>query len=125
MDHKVIQFRFPSFDDDLQTVPSLEQLRERLDAIMEVTDVDKMNIRYAYHQPKDTYLYAKCRFKRCSACLRYKRKDGEQYELTMFKSNHNHPPQKSKTYRLKAVESYLATLPLASSASTIKRLVCQ
>lgn len=45
--------------------------------------------------------------------------------MTMFRYNHDHPPQRSKKFRMMAVEKYIATLPAASSASTIKRLVCQ
>ena len=78
---------------------------------MDVTDVDKINLRYAYHQPNINYIYAKCRFKKCTACLRYKKGEGDYYELTMFRCNHNHPPQKSKKFRMKAVESYIAQLP--------------
>ena len=75
-----MEFRFPDATVDLEEVRSSQELREKLEAQRLLLEIGKASVRYRMAAQKDKYLYARCCWKRCPACLKYKWM-GSSYQL--------------------------------------------
>jgi hypothetical protein len=100
-----ISFKFPQEIDNFRTVRNPTQL---VSLLKEDRDFKVEHIKYRIMISKCIYLYAKCRL--CSSRLVYRYcKIEEQFQLTKFDNEHNHPLRAG--YHNNALSRFIKDLP--------------
>ena len=116
-----MNFTFPENIDNFHHSSGIVHLEQML---KEENLVLSSNIMYRCSIKKQKYMYANCRYNKCSAFLAYRLNEEESFALSRYNSTHSHTALGSKATFYRQIEEDINDLPITVSITTAKQIIC-
>ena len=68
---EMVSFDFPQTEQEFLMVKSCNDLKEKIERERSFLELTKSSIRYKVVEQKNRYIYARCRWRKCPAVLKY------------------------------------------------------